>query len=354
MRKLKAGLVGLGFGRQIIERQILEGPAEPYIDLRAVCDLNREKCDAAAGKYGVKATYAIDELTEDADLDVIIDIAGPNGRAGRIRQMIQAGKDVMTTKPFEMKAAEAASILAEAREMGRIVYLNSPAAVRNKDFETIREWENRYSLGRLVAGHHECWYKSVEAADGSWYDDPKQCPAAPILRLGIYGINDLLQFFGEPEEVQLMETRIFTGRPTPDLARLSIKFKSGAIVDTMNGWVPQPARNGLAMTLYYENGTIFRNPAIYPNDFELEKGVYLCLLTKDDTNGLPRETLRLKNEETSVFYAWEAFHQAVTTRKRPENETPDNVIVNSIRVLEAVARAAAGNGIAKVEPLGEG
>lgn len=348
MSKVKVGVVGLNFGKQIIET-IREGDAEPYFEVAAVCRRDREKCDAVAAEYGVKAYYDIADLLADDEIPVIIDMTGPTGRAERLTAMIRAGKDVMTTKPFEQDSKAAAAVLAEARKLDRVIYLNSPAAVMNRDFATIRDWEEKYNLGRLVAGHHECWYKSVEKADGSWYDDPKQCPAAPVLRLGIYGINDMLQFFGEPEEVQLMETRLFTGRPTPDLARLSIKFKNGAIADTMDGWACQPGRSSMALTLYYENGTVMRNPTLLPNEqFNRGKGIYLCLLTKDDTDGMPTEVVRLQEHETSEFYAWEAFHTAVTTRKRPENETPDSVIVNGVRLLEAVARAAENGGVAKV------
>ncbi len=73
----------------------------------------------------------------------------------------------MTTKPFEQDSAAAASVLSEARRLNRVVYLNSPGPRPSEDMRIIRGWENTYDLGRLVGAHHECWYKSVEEADGS-------------------------------------------------------------------------------------------------------------------------------------------------------------------------------------------
>lgn len=348
MRKIKVGVVGLNFGKFIIDHMIIKGEAEPYFELAAVCSLDREQCDALAKEYGVEAFYAIEDLLAREDIPVVVDMAGPIGRAARLGQMIRAGKDVMTTKPFEQDSAAAATVLAEARRLGRIIYLNSPAPVMNRDFATIRAWEKTYDLGRLIAGHHECWYKSVEKADGSWYDDPKQCPAAPILRLGIYGINDIVQFFGEPERVQVMETRLFTGRPTPDLARLCIKFKNGAIVDTLDGWVCQPERRAQSLILYYENGTVFRNPAMMPCGSNHPDGTWLCLVHKDSKDGMPAESVRLGADELSAFYAWKTFHKTVTTRVRPANETLDRVIVDAVRILEAVKRAVQNGGAANV------
>jgi predicted dehydrogenase len=348
MRKIKVGVVGLNFGKFIIDNMIIKGAAEPYFELAGVCSLDSEKCDTLAKEYGVEPFYKITDLLAREDIPVIIDMAGPIGRAARISQMIRAGKDVMSTKPFEQDAAAAAAVLAEARQLGRIIYLNSPAPVMNRDFTTIRAWENTYELGRLVAGHHECWYKSVEKADGSWYDDPALCPAAPILRLGIYGINDIVQFFGEPDEVQVMQTRLFTGRPTPDLARLCIKFKNGAIVDTLDGWVCQPERSAQSLTLYYENGTIFRNPTLLPGGHNNPDGTWLCLVHEDSKDGMPTESVRLGPDELSAFYAWKTFHDTVATRVRPANETPDRAIVDAVRILEAVKRAVQNGGVAKV------
>lgn len=349
MDKLKLGVVGLNFGTYIIENMILKGEAAPFFELSGVCDISNAKVEKYSEQYGCKGYVDLDVMLGDAEILVIVLMIGPNGRAEQIRKIIRAGKDVMTTKPFEQDAAAAESVLKEARELGRFVYLNSPAAVMNKDFAQIRAWEKQYELGKLVGGHHECWYKSVEQADGSWYDDPELCPAAPILRLGIYGLNDLMQFFSEPESVQLMQTRHFTGRPTPDMARLCIKFKDGAMVDTLDGWAYQPVRGANSLILYYENGTIFRNPPLTPQSMaEKKPPTHLCLAHKDGDGTVTAEIL-LQHEEQSAFYAWETFYHAVRTRKRPEGETPDETIVNVIKVLEAVKRATKSeHGFAKV------
>lgn len=352
MDKIKVGVVGLNFGKQIIDDHILSGQAEPYFELAAVCQRGREGCDAIAAEYDVKAYYSLEEMLEDDTIPVIILMTGPNGRADQLRQIIRAGKDCMTTKPFEVDANEAASVLAEARKLGRFIYLNSPCAADSADFRIINEWRKKYDLGMPVGGHHECWYKSVEQADGSWYDDPEACPAAPIFRLGIYGINDMLRVFGAPEEVQVMQTRLFTGRPTPDYARMCIKFKSGAMVDTLDGWVTSPERQTTSMILYFERGTVYRNPTMMPCDpvrANVQDCTYLCLSMGDDTDGMPIETVRIPNEALSQAYQWDVFHRAVTTRMRPLGETPDCVIVDSLRIIEAMKEAAETGHTVKVQ-----
>lgn len=339
--KLKVGVVGLNFGKQIIDDMILKGSASERFELFAVCATTAEKVKRFTDEYGCKGYVGLEALLEDTEIEVVVLMTGPNGRAEQIRKIIRADKHVMTTKPFEQDAAAAEAVLREARELGKVVYLNSPAAVSNRDFKQIRAWESKYDLGKLVGGHHECWYKSVEKADGSWYDDPAQCPAAPILRLGVYGLNDVMQLFGKPKSVQVMQTRHFTGRPTPDMARLSVLFEDGAMVDTLDGWVHQPMRGASSLILYYENGTVYRNP---PLGFESMGGdapkppTRLCLQHKDDCGEITEE-IALRPDELSSFYAWDALYEAVTTGERSADETPDAAIVNVIRVLEAVGRA---------------
>lgn len=354
MKKIKIGMVGLNFGKLIIDEHIITGPGAKYFELAAVCQRNRSRCDQVAAEYGVKAYYSLEDLLEDHEIPVIILMTGPNGRADQLRKIIRAGKDCMTTKPFEIDADEAASVLAEARELGRFIYLNSPCAADSSDFRIINSWREKYDLGMPIGGHHECWYKNVEQADGSWYDDPSACPAAPIFRLGIYGINDMLRIFSEPEEIQIMQTRLFTGRPTPDYARMCIKFKSGAMVDTLDGWVASPERQTNSMILYFERGTIYRNPTMMPCDpvrANILDHTYLCLSMGDESDGMPVETVRILNEELSQAYQWDVFYHAVKTRQRPEGETPDKVIVDSLRIVRAMKEAAETGNTVKVQEL---
>jgi predicted dehydrogenase len=170
VKKIKVGVVGLNFGKKMIDGHILQGSAKPYFVLGAVCQLDKEGCAAIAAEYGVKAYYSLDDLLADETIPVIILMTGPNGRADQLRKIIRAGKDCMTTKPFEIDPDEAASVLAEARELGRFIYLNSPCAVDSEDFKIINHWREKYELGMPVGGHHECWYKAVESPDGTRSD----------------------------------------------------------------------------------------------------------------------------------------------------------------------------------------
>ena len=89
-----------------------------------------------------------------------------------IRRIVSAGKDVITTKPFELDPRAARGALEEAAALGRVVHLNSPRPRLAADLRQILRWQQQYELGRPVAARAETWCSYREQADGSWYDDP--------------------------------------------------------------------------------------------------------------------------------------------------------------------------------------
>lgn len=143
--------------------------------------------------------------------------------------------------------------------------------------------------------------------------------------------------------VQVMESRLLTNRPTSDLARVQMKFASGALADLVAGWVTTPDRGESSLSLYFENGTIHRNPVNLPVDGITWHGLgmtYLTVSTSQCVDGMPMETVRIPSSKVSRAYQWEVFNREVKTRERPQNETKDEVVVNSVRVLEAIKRAS--------------
>jgi len=125
MSKIKIGIVGLNFGKHII-KEIVEGPGREWLELAAVCDIEQAKAREHAQKHGVKAYFDLDALLADCGIPAIGLFTGPVGRADLIRRIVRAGKDVMTTKPFELDPAAGLAVLKEARGMGRVVHMNSP------------------------------------------------------------------------------------------------------------------------------------------------------------------------------------------------------------------------------------
>lgn len=342
LKKIKMGIVGLNFGKAIV-RQIRETDAGQYIELSAICDLDKEKTDMMSGDLGVKAYYELDDLLEDPEIAAVGLFTGPAGRAGYLRKIIRSGRDVVTTKPFEMDPDEALSVLREARELGRTIHLNSPAPLLSDDLLMINEWQEKYQLGRPVAFHYSVWKSVREEPSGSWYDDLERCPAAPVYRIGIYLINDIVRILGEADCVNVMTSQLFTKRPTADNAQIGIKFKNGAIGTIFASFCVLDSLWGTnKLVLNYENGTVYKY--IRPSagdDFE-----------SDDTPNLfldqaKKPLVSAKCVRKSGQYQWQTFYQIVNGEKIDVDLKLEE-IVEGVKIVNAMKRATFSGATEKV------
>ena len=333
MARIPIAIVGLNFGRHIID-QVRTGAGHDYLELAGVCDLDPQKVHQYSTQTGARAYRDYAELLADPTLPAVGLFTPPGGRSELIRQAIRAGKHVLTTKPFELDAAAAAEVLAEARQLNRAVHLNSPAPTLPADLATIKHWQHHYQLGRPVGCRADVWASYREQADGSWYDDPQRCPVAPVFRLGIYLINDLVALFGVAAAVQVLHARLNTGRPTPDNAQLTIRFQAGGLANVFASLCVNDGdhyRNSLVLN--FENGTVYRNCGP-TRSVDCAAELSLIVLTA----GKRRLADRVCLAETSGEYQWAAFARAVRGETLT-GETSANQIVAGIQIIAAMARA---------------
>jgi predicted dehydrogenase len=331
-RPLPLAVVGLSFGKYIIG-SLRSSSASNYFKLEAVSDLRRNLAEETAAEYGVKAYASIEEVLEDDSIAVVGLYTQPCGRAKLLRDILRAGKDVMTTKPFELDADEAEDILHEAQNLGRVIHLNSPCPEPTLDLAQIQTWVKEYDLGRLVGARGEVWAPYLEKADGSWMDDPMLCPGGAMMRLGIYLINDIIRLAGPVDQVNLIGSRVRTGRPTPDNALLTMSCASGCLASVYASFcVDDGDRYSNGLTLNYEQGTIYRN--IGPeNTFTKSENANLSLVMR---HGEKRRIVAENSfNEYSGIYQWEKLYRAIV-KQESISDSYIQKIVEGVKVLEAM------------------
>jgi predicted dehydrogenase len=333
LRKVKIGIVGLNFGRTIIN-QILDPVNANYFDLTALCDIN-ETCLQSARPASAVCLYSkLDDILQDDQVEAIGLFTGPTGRAELVRKIIESGRHVITTKPLEYDAEAMLKILRRARHLGRVVHCNSPSPLPSQDLRVIQRWIHEYDLGRPVGAHADVWVSYREKEDGSWYDDPIRCPAAPIYRLGIYLINDLVRLWGPVEKVQIMQSQLFTQRPTSDNAHLGLFFKNKALATVYASFCVKDGdhyRNSL--TLNFENGSIYRNAG--PAWSASANGHCHLALVKEHKNQ-PQVVAKETVTNQSGNYQWEYFARKIRGETHPEELTPEET-VEGIRVIQSMS-----------------
>ncbi|MFD1675282.1 Gfo/Idh/MocA family protein [Alicyclobacillus fodiniaquatilis] len=155
---LKVGVVGVGNIGSIHARVYKE---RPDAELVAVCDINKEKADQAAEKFGAKAFYSIAEmLASGIQLDgcSVATKGEENGSEhfAPTMELLNAGIPVLGEKPISNRIDEAKQMvqLAKEKKVPYGVNLNhrfTPAAKRAK------EWVEADRLGKLHMINMRMW-----------------------------------------------------------------------------------------------------------------------------------------------------------------------------------------------------
>lgn len=336
--KIKMGVVGLRFGDAVISGQIIQGIGHPYVQLCGVTDLNAAVARSRSERYNVPHFATYDDMLADKSIEAVGIFTPPAGRADMVRRAILARKHVMTTKPFELDAGAALSVLNEARNIKRVVHMNSPSPLLPPDWQQVETWRRRYKLGRPIAANFSTWASYREEADGSWMDDPKRCPAAPIFRIGIYSVNDMVRLMGPAASVQVTTSRLFTGRPTPDNAQLTLRFKNGAIGGIFASFCINDGNfYADAVIVNFENGTIYINaqPPVGPSD---HIQLHLVMAEGKAAHTMDRVTIPLA--QRAGTYQWDNFYHALREGTSQDTLTPLQV-AEGIAIVEAMYRAEA-------------
>ncbi|MFH0919408.1 MAG: Gfo/Idh/MocA family oxidoreductase [Fibrobacterota bacterium] len=332
----KIAVVGLRFGN-VIAKELSEAPASDIFELAAVCDMNRTQADIIAARHpGVPVYYTLDDVLARPEIRAVALMTPPVGRAELVRKIIRSGRAVMTTKPFERDTKAAAAVLEEARALKIPVHLNSPSMAPSPMVEQVRRWREEYNLGQPIGLRADLWAHKPAKPDGSWYDDPVRCPVAPIYRIGIYCINDIIQLFGQAQTVNVLSSRLLTERPTPDNGQLSILFKNGALGNLFVSFCIQDGMDHNSMfTFNFEKGTLYSNAALLGTGQKNQPTMRLIMDSGKRLEPVIKEAAILTG---STSYAWQIFRTAMEAHT-PNPLEYDRRILQGLAVIEAMAAA---------------
>ena len=107
MKKLKAGIIGLGVG----EKHIQAYKSHPSCEVMTLCDLSEERLSEIARKYpGIAVTKDADEILSDPKINVVSIASFDNYHFEQVIKAIQHGKHVFVEKPLCLYRSEAIRI----------------------------------------------------------------------------------------------------------------------------------------------------------------------------------------------------------------------------------------------------
>jgi predicted dehydrogenase len=243
---------------------------DPLAKLVGVCDIIRDRADAAAARHGVPAFYDAPAMLGALKPDLCSVATGGfeygSDHHRPTMQALDAGAHVLCEKPISNDVAEAEAMVARARERKLCFGVNlnhrfTPAA------ELARKWVDEGRLGHLLFVHMSMWIKNP--AESS--------PYFQIKALHPHTVDIMRHYCGDVEAVQCFATRA-PGRRIWSTAHIAMRFRNGAVGGLTGSY---DIERGHPMERCEVAGTggrfvlddMFREVTLYPAG-NLEKTVY--------------------------------------------------------------------------------
>ena len=204
-------------------------------DLVAVCDMVKERADAAAARFGARPHYSVEELLESEELDAVSVATGGFENGGDhyepVMAALAAGRHVLCEKPISNDIRHAREMVARAREQGVCFGINLnhrfvPPAAR------ARAWIDEGRLGDLLLLNMTMWI-----------DNPNETSEWFHLRaLHPHSIDIMRYFGGEVKRVHAFLNRA-PGRVCWSNAQINMEFANGVVGHLTGSYDAAPRHN---------------------------------------------------------------------------------------------------------------
>jgi len=194
---------------------------DPRVELAGVCDMARERADAAGARLGAPRFYDAAEMLKALKPD-LCSVATGGYEYGSdhylpTMQALEAGCHVLCEKPISNDIAQAEAMVDRAREKGRCFGVNlnhrfTPAAALAK------KWVAEGRLGHLLFVNMSMWIKN----------NAESSPYFQIKALHPHTVDVMRYYCGDVEAVQCFATKA-PGRSIWSTAQFSMRFTNGVV-----------------------------------------------------------------------------------------------------------------------------
>lgn len=198
MKKLRLALIGAGnIANTHLERYV----QIPEVELAAICDINEERLNETADKFGIAERYtSVDEMLASVELDAADVCVWNCAHAECTIAALNAGLNVLCEKPMAMSSAEAQAMKDAADKNGKLLMLGfvtrfSDNARIAKDFI-----DNGY-LGDIY--YSKATYIRRHGNPGGWFSDKTKSGGGPIIDIGVHPLDLTRYLMGNPKPVSV-------------------------------------------------------------------------------------------------------------------------------------------------------
>jgi predicted dehydrogenase len=203
---IRWGILGTGGIATVFTEDLLLLPGH---QVAAVGSRSPEKAQAFADRHGIpRAHGSYAALAADDEVDVVYVATPHSGHGEAARLCLEGGKGVLVEKPFTPTAAEAASVIALAKERG-LFAMEAMWTRLNPLIVQLRQLVADRAIGEVQAVYAD--FSTVfdyDPTHRAWNPD---LAGGALLDLGIYPLSFASMLLGPPDSVSAVAAKAPTG-----------------------------------------------------------------------------------------------------------------------------------------------
>ncbi|WP_194543926.1 Gfo/Idh/MocA family protein [Paenibacillus sp. JZ16] len=198
MKSINVGVIGTG---SISAMHLQSYEKHANTNLLAVCDLNEERAQRAAEKYGATKVYTdYNELLADPEIDAVSICTWNNTHAEISIAALNAGKHVLVEKPLCRTVEEALQVQEAVKSSGKLLQVGF---VRRYDpnAQMLREFADKGEFGDIYFAKASSVRRLGNP--GGWFSDIERSGGGPLIDIGVHVIDLCWYMMGRPKPVSV-------------------------------------------------------------------------------------------------------------------------------------------------------
>lgn len=275
---MKVGVIGAG---SISDSHFQAYYHNEEVEIMAVCDLNKERAEEKAEKYGALHTYTdYHELLANNEIDAVSICTWNNTHAEIAIASLEAGKHVLVEKPLCKTVEEALEVEKAVKRSGKVLQVGF---VRRYGTNTkiVKEFLDQGELGEIYYAKASLLRRLGNP--GGWFADKERSGGGPLIDLGVHVIDVCWYLMGRPK-VKSISGNTYNRlgnrsniknlsfykaadydpekNTVEDLANAVIRFENGASLMVDVSFTLHAKEDKISVNLYGESGGVELEPAL--------------------------------------------------------------------------------------------
>lgn len=316
-KPVKVGLVGLdGWSRSIVKAV----EKSKKLELISCFSRTEEKREKFAQEHKCRSVRSYEEMVKDKDIEGVLLITPNYTHAEQAVLAARHGKNVFVDKPIANTIENAKKVIRACRE-NKVILSVGHNSRRMAEVREMKSLVARGALGKILSAEANYSHSGgLSLTSQQWRWDENECPALPLMQLGIHHIDNLVYLLGSVRRVFSFMRRVYFSAPNKDTTMTLMEFSRGTV-----GYL---GSNYISPYVYYLNlhGT---KANLF---FNLGEGLYI-----QKSGATRREKIEVREVDT-VLEELEEFADCIRENEKPE--VGGEEALQSLAIVEAAIRCS--------------